>query len=423
MADNHSPSVENSNYFQRLKSSFDVPAYRWIWLNSVFGSMRLINTFVVRGWLVLTLTNSPFWVGAAPAMRGLTQILLGLFAGVLLDRIDRKKAFLITEIGTTVVSIIIAILVFTNQIALWHIFVASFFEGAFMAVRWPVINTMIIQTVGPKRVLNASASQMLGFNLGNVIASAAAGIIVDRFGIGTGYLFGASMGVVASVCILFVSGDYKPVAHHKVVSIKKSITEGLAYIKTHDSLIYFISLALLMSFLGWSNFTMLPVMARDVLFVEASGLGFLTSAGAVGSLISTAVIAGLGDFKDKTRLIIWAGVGTTIGILGFSLSSNFYLSLLLMFFMQGALMAFEVTITATVLLVTDDKMQGRVQGIYTQVFGFTWVGGIFLGAIAELTGAPIAIAIGGVGIGFTILLLKGRLGEDEKISATRFENP
>ncbi len=413
MADHPSPSNRDLTYLQRLLISFAIPAYRWIWFNSVFGSMRLINTFVVRGWLVLTLTDSPFWVGAAPAMRGITQILLGVFAGVLLDRIDRKKAFLVAEVGTTIVSAIMAVLVFTDQIVLWHIFVASFFEGMFMAIRWPVINTMILQTVGPERVLNASASQMLGFNLGNVIASAVAGIVVDRFGIGTGYLFGTGMGVIASICILFVKGNFKPVAQEQTVSIRQSISEGIAYIKTHTTLMYLIVLALLMSFLGWSNFSMLPVIARDVLFVEASGLGFLTSAGAVGSLISTAVIAGLGDFKDKTRLIIWAGVGTTIGILAFSLSSNFLLSLILIFFMQGALMAFEVTITATVLLVTEDKMQGRVQGIYTQVFGFTWVGGIVLGAIAEFTGAPIAIAIGGIGIGLTIFLIRERIKDVE----------
>lgn len=404
----HTPStVEPTTYIQRLLISFAIPAYRWLWFNSVFGTMRLITIFVVRGWLVLTITDSPFWVGAAPAMRGLTQIALGSFAGVLLDRINRKVALIVAEIGTSFVAVSVAMLVFSEQIALWHILVASVFEGAFMAIRWPAINTIMMQTVGPERVLNASASHMLGFNLGNVIASAIAGLIVDAYGIGSGYLFAAACGLVASGCILFVSGEFKPKEAQE--SVIKSISEGFSYINQNRVLLSLIVLAFLMSLLGWSNLSMLPVIARDVLFVEASGLGFLTAAGAVGSLVSTAVIAGLGDFKNKSQLIITAGIGTTVGILLFSLSSNFALSLFLIMLMQGALMAFEVTITATVLLVTDEKMQGRVQGIYTQVFGFTWVGGILLGAIAEISNAPLAIAIGGLSIGLAILLIRGKI--------------
>lgn len=369
--------------------------------------MRLITIFVVRGWLVLTLTNSPFWVGAAPAMRGITQIALGVFAGVLLDRINRKVALLVAEVGTSLVAATVGFLVFTEQIALWHIFVASVFEGMFMAIRWPAINTIMMQTVGSERVLNASASHMLGFNLGNVVASAIAGVIVDRYGIGNGYFFAAACGLVASGCVLFISGVFKP---EKVqTSVVSSIREGFGYIGQNRTLLSLIVLAFLMSLLGWSNLSMLPVIARDVLGVEASGLGYLTAAGAVGSLVSTAVIASLGNFNNKPRLIILSGSATAIGILLFSLSSSFSLSLLLIMLMQGALMAFEVTITATVLLVTAVHMQGRVQGIYTQVFGFTWVGGVILGSIAEFTNAPLAIAIGGLSIGVALWLMRGQV--------------
>ena len=96
-------SSQGQNFGQRLLISLAIPAYRWLWINSIFGTMRLITVFVVRGWLVLTITDSPFWVGAAPAFRGLTQILLGIFAGVLLDRINRRMALLVTEVGTALV--------------------------------------------------------------------------------------------------------------------------------------------------------------------------------------------------------------------------------------------------------------------------------------------------------------------------------
>ena len=406
------PIHENQNYLLRLwgqlTESLAIPDYRWLWFNSVLGSARLIAIFVVRGWLVLTLTDSAFWVGFAPAMRGITQILLGSFIGVLLDRVNRKWALLIAEVGSSLTAVAIGLLVLFGQIELWHVLVVSVVEGMFISVRWPAINTMILQAVGTKRVLNASAAQMLGFNVGNVAASAVTGWLIVQFGMEYGYFFAAGMGLLAAACIINVRGDFAP-KPSLGESVIQSLQAGLRYIRSQTILAWLIILGFLMSLLGWSNLTMMPVMARDVLGVGADGLGYLTAAGAIGSLISTLFIASLGDFKNKGLLIKAAGVCTTLGIFMFALSPIYALSLVLVALMQGALMAFEVSLTAMVLLLTADKMQGRVQGIYTQVFGFTWVGGVVLGSIATFTSAPIAIAFGGVGIMVAIALLWGRL--------------
>ncbi len=388
----------------QLTESLAIPAYRWLWFNSILGSMRLIGLFVVRGWLVLELTDSAFWVGAAPAVRGLVQILLGAFIGVMLDRVNRKWAMFIAEIGSSLSALAIGVLVLTGQIELWHVFAASFFEGMFIAVRWPAINNLILQTVGQKRVLNASAAQMLGFNVGNVIASALTGWIVTRFGIANGYFFAGGTGILAGLCILFIQGDYSP-KNVIIEPVMDSVREGLVYIRSKPALVWLILLGFLMSLLGWSNLTMLPVLSRDYLGTGADGLGYLTAAGAIGSLASTLFIAGLGDYGDKIKLVKWAGIATTAGILLFSLSRVYAVSLGLAALMQAGLMAFEVSLTASVILLTSEKMQGRVQGIYTQVFGFTWVGGVILGSIATFTSVPFAIALGGLTIGVTLLIL------------------
>lgn len=399
----HTTSAVETGYLQRFLLSFAIPAYRWLWFNSVFGSMRLITVFVARGWLVLTLTDSPFWVGAAPALRGLTQILVGSFAGVMLDRVNRRSALLLVEVGNSFVALGLGWLILTGQIELWHILAAAVLEGLLISVRWPAINTMIINVVGRERMLNASAAQMLGFNLGNVLSSAIAGLIVAAYGVEDAYFFAAACGVIAAICVWFVRGEFRPQSVHEPVM--HALQEGFSYIRQNRTLVWLILLGFLMSLLGWANLTMLPVMARDVLGQDASGLGFLTGAGALGSLISTALIAGLGDYKEKTRLVLWSGTATAISIVIFALSTWFPLSLILSGVMQAALMAFEVSLTASVLLITTDAMQGRVQGIYTQVFGFTWVGGVVLGSIAEFAGAPIAIALGGICIGIVITLV------------------
>lgn len=150
---------------------------------------------------------------------------------------------------------------------------------------------------------------------------------------------------------------------------------------------------------------MLPVVARDVLGLDASGLGFLNAAGGIGALVTTSLIASLGNYQNKIRLLLSNAIIITIGLILFALSTSYPLSLILQAILNGALMGFETTMTATVLLVTSAKMQGRVQGVYSLLLGFAWLGGIVLGGIATISSAPLAIGLGGIAIGLTIAAL------------------
>lgn len=365
--------------------------------------MRLIAVFIARGWLVLTLTGSPFWVGVAVAMRGGTHIAVGMFAGVLLDRVNRRWMLFMAELGISITALAIGLLILVGRIELWHVLVASVLEGVFVAVRWPAINTMMYEAVGPKRLLNASATQMLGFNLGHIVAAAATGQLIEAFGTESAYFFATGCGLTGAFLLLFVRGSFKPQASPE--KFGHALRSGLRYIWGHGSLRQLITLSFIMSLLGWSHISMMPVMARDVLGVGASGLGFLASTGALGALVATSVIAGLGDYKNKANLLMFnaATVGTMLIL--FALSTWYPLSLLLKAILQGGLMAFEATLLTLVQLVTSNDMRGRVQGIYSLVFGFTWLGALVMGGIATLSNAPLAIGSGGVAIVLVILFL------------------
>lgn len=387
-----------------LRSSLSLPAYRWLWFDSLFGSMRLITLFVARGWLVLELTDSPFWVGLAVALRGVTQILLGAFVGVLLDRVNRRHALMVAEGGNSLVALVLGVLILTGQIELWHLLFAGVIEGMFVSVRWPVLNMLTYQIVGPERVLNASASNMFGFNLGSVTASAVAGLLIAEYGAGIGYLYAAGCGFIGVACLSFIKGNFLP-QQGRQEAFRDALFGGLNYIRTHESVALLIFITFAMSFLGWSHISMLPVMARDVLGQDASGLGFLSAAGGVGALFATFAIAALGDYQDKMRLIRLSAATTALGLLLFAFSPWYPLSLVLQAILHAALMALESASTATVLLLTSEEMQGRVQSIYSLVFGFTWLGGVLLGTIATLSSAPIAIGLGAVAIGVVLAIL------------------
>lgn len=246
---------------------------------------------------------------------------------------------------------------------------------------------MLYETVGPHRVLNASATHILGFNMGNIIASAIAGILIETYGIGSGYLFAAGCGLISGVCVWFVRGEFQP-KDMIPESFKKSLQSGLQYIWRSCSLRWVQALSFTMSLMGWSHISMMPEMARDVLGVDVTGLGFLTTAGGIGAFIATSIIAGLSKYQKKNRLALFCvGVTAVIHIL-FALSPWYSLSLVLKAILEGSFMSFEATLSAVVLLLTSDRMQGRIQGIYGLIFGFTWLGGVIMGSVATLSSVP-----------------------------------
>ena len=391
-------------YFKRVGQSFALPAYRSLWFNSLFGSMRLIVVFLARGWLVLELTDSPFWVGFVPALRGFAQIFFGAFSGVLLDRFDRRKLLVLAESFATLIAFIIGLLILFERIELWHIMAASAVEGAFMSIRWPAINTLVLETAGTRRILNASAGIMLGFNVGNILATVSAGLIIARVGVGSAYLLAVVCGLIAIIRLIRLRGNYQP-EETEQESIMRSLRRGIQYTWSVPGLRWIMALSFIMSFMGWSHISMMPVMARDVLDVDAAGLGFLSAVGAVGAFVATLLIAGLKKDIHKTRMALILAVITAILLVSFAFSRWYLVSLVLKFVLQGTLFGFEATLIAVVLLITSERMQGRVLGVYSLLFGFTWLGGLLLGSIAEVYGAPMAIAIGGIALGTATLLI------------------
>jgi MFS family permease len=366
--------------------------------------MRLILVFLARGWLILELTNSPLIVGLVPATRGVTQIVFGAFSGVLLERFDRRKMLVLAEWVTTTTAMTVGVLFVIGRLSLGHLLLASAIEGLFMSIRWPAINTLVMDTAGPERVLGASSTVLFGFNAGNIIATAIGGLVIVRWDAGVALIVAAGFGLAATLSGLGIPGAFKSagIADNRVI---RPLIEGLQYIRGRPGLVWILFLSFLMSMLGWSHIAMLPVIARDVLGLNADGLGFLSTAGALGALVATAWVASLPKDIDKIRLALVLGLITSALLVLFAISRNYALSLLLRFLLNGTLFGLEAALTAIVLSITAKHMQGRVQGVYSLLFGFMWFGGVLLGQIAELYDAPTAIAVGGIAVGLATILV------------------
>ena len=150
--------------------------------------------------------------------------------------------------------------------------------------------------------------------------------------------------------------------------------------------------------LGFSHFVMMPVMARDVLEVGATGLGYLSAASGAGAMLSTIAVAGLGDFRNKSGLLVAMAACSGLILVLFAFSPWFVVSLIAVAAVGASLMAYDVTMGTMLQILATDALRGRVLGLYGLTFGFTPVGGFVAGTIATIASAPVALGLFGVSI-------------------------
>jgi predicted MFS family arabinose efflux permease len=271
----------------------------------------------------------------------------------------------------------------------------------------PLSNSLIYDTVGGDRLLNAMAARLTAFNLARIGGSALAGALIETVGVGACFLVVGSVNLVAPTTLLFMRGGrHSPGRSEPAL---RTAVEGLTYAWRSRPLRSLLTMSLLLEMFGFSHFVMLPVIARDVLGVGASGLGYLSAAGGAGSLVGTVGIASLGDFRRKGLLLGLAAGGAGLSLVLFATSSWYPLSLLLAALAGGTLMAYDPTMATVLQVLSTDAMRGRIMGLYALTFGFTPLGGFAAGIVATLLSTPIAIGLSGGAILAYVLPNFGRL--------------
>ena len=378
-----------------LLSAFQVKDFRWYWVSVFFSSMAMGVRMLAQGWLILDITGSPFWVGAAAGVGGSGLVIFGAVGGTIVDRFDKKMVLCVLYVFGSAVIVTMGLLVIYDRIVLWHVLLGAFFQGIVMAAQQPAVNSIAYQLVGSSRLLNAMAARLLAMNISRIIGSVIAGYLIYRFGIGSSYIFAACCSIIGLGFLYFVKVESRILSAANE-SFWFSTKQGIKYIFTRKNIRELLLLSLIMEAFGFAHLIILPVVAKDVLFVDAMGLGILSAASGVGATVSTLLVAFLGDFKYKSLLLVITAIFSGVGLVLFAFSSWFILSTILVAWVGGSLMAYDVTMGTMIQLSSKEEMRGRVLGVYGLTFGLTPVGGFFMGWLASLFSAPIAIATGGV---------------------------
>lgn len=381
--------------------------YRLYWSGQVVSLVGTWMQQVSLPWLVLALGGSPLQLGFVALLQFGPATVLAPFGGVLADRVDKRRALIVTQLAASAQALILFGLTATGVVEIWMVLLMALWLGFVNAVDMPVRQSLAADLV-PRQVLpNAIALNSMAFNAARVVGPAMAGVIIA---IGTGVTGSAIAGVAVNLALnaatygAVVVGlvrmhpgeirrrqqpDRQPPVLH-------SLGEGLDFARRTPLVLWSLVLLGGVAAFGFNFQILLPLFATRILALDADGYGALFAAVGVGSLAGSLTLAYMRE-RPAIPLMLVGGIIFAVLLVGVSFSRTVWLAAPLMMGVGYAAMLMINTVNATVQANVTDALRGRVMALYVTVFaGSAPLGGLFAGAVAEAWGSPAAFLVGAV---------------------------
>ncbi|MEU5264985.1 MFS transporter [Amycolatopsis sp. NPDC021455] len=378
-------------------ASLRVRNYRLFFTGQVISNIGTWMQRIAQDWLVFTLSgNNPIALGVAVALQFTPTLFLSLWAGVLADRVDKRRLLTWIQAASCSQAVILGVLDLSGIAALWQVYVLCFTLGVTAALEVPTRQSFVAEMVGRDQVANAVALNSSIFNMARIVGPAIAGFAITW--IGTGWLFIANaLSTVAVIAGLVLMNPDKLFRVAAVPREKGQLAEGLRYVRRRSDLMTVMVLVLFVSTFGITYFSSLPIVAANVFHTAADGYGLLSTLVAVGTFTGAVMSARRGT-KGRPRVRLMLVSAFFLGV--FELITAFmptYLTFGLGLIPLGfATMTFLNTANALVQTSVSPEMRGRVMGLYVLVLiGGNPIGGPMVGWMAQAFGGRSPFAIGG----------------------------
>jgi MFS family permease len=389
------------------KQIFTALRYRnyrlWFWgqMTSLFGTWMQVTA---QGFLIFELTHSPAYLGYAAFAMGIPTWLFMIYGGVLADRMPRRTLLIITQLVMMTLAAILSTLTFLGIVQPWHIIGLAFCLGVANAFYAPARHAFIKELVDREDMTNAIALNSAIFNSALAIGPAVSGITYALVGPAWCFAINA-VSYLAIITALFLMRIPSQQLSDRKNSVRADLKEGMSYILKHRMIRTLISIVALTCLFGISYITLIPAWAVNILGGDATTNGLLHSARGFGALLSALLIASLGRFQFKGRLLTLGGFLFPALLLIFSRIHWLSLSLVSIFCAGFAAMLIFNLANALVQTLVSDELRGRVMSIYSlSFFGLYPLGSLWAGLMAEHISEPFAIMANSV-ILFTIFIL------------------
>lgn len=379
--------MKNSDRFSALYCR----DFRLFWFGQLVSLSGTWMQSVAQGWLVYSLTKSPFYLGIVAAASSLPILLFTLIGGIVADRFRKRNLIILTQALSVIPALMLGILTDLNIITVYQVVLLAAFLGTVNAFDMPARQAFLAEMVGRGHLLNAIALNSAAFNGARIIGPAIAGLTIAYLGLPACFYLNAVsfVAVIIALSLIKIKGEITVTSK----GFFKDFSEGFHFIKSQKDILYIIILIATFSLFGIPFTSFLPVFAEEIFNAGAKGLGLLVSATGLGAFSAAIIIALKGDIKNKWRYMSVAGLCFSLALLAVSISKIFWLTLLLLVFAGWGIVSFLATANSFIQLSTSDHLRGRVMSVYSLVFlGFTPIGNFIIGTLSDSLGTTNVVA-------------------------------
>lgn len=360
--------------------------------------VSLIGTWMQQtamSWLVYDMTGSKFLLGAISAVGSAPMMVFSIWGGVLADRYPKRSILILTQIIEMMFAFLLAAVVWMHFASPTVIMLIAGLNGIALGFEMPARQAFTVEMTSREDLLNAISLNSSIFNGARIVGPSIAGLLIAS--VGTAMCFflnGVSfVAVIIGYLLMRVPDQTSTTADQQAMHP----LSGIHYVLKHRRVRTILALFGAVGVFGWSYAVLMPAFARDVLNLGPNGYGVLMSASGIGALVGALGVATFGHAMSPRNMALGGVWIFAASVVALALTSNFWLSLVLLFVSGFGMLLFFSTSNTTLQTIVPDNMRGRVMGVWALVFGaMIPLGSLEAGGLAHWLGTPFALAFGGI---------------------------
>jgi len=386
--------------------SFAFADFRLLWLNVLLQSAAQGMHWVAVGWLVFDVSDSEFLVGASAALSMAPFFFLGPVAGAVADRVDRRKLTLAITLAAAVAALAMAAILFAGVAGIGWILALAALAGCVSAFIMTTRQSLTYDIVGARLALNGMSLNSVSMQIGLIGGALLSGAFISAFGAGGLFLIIGCCYAASGVFPLFMRGQTSSASAVRAPrreSVPRVLAGYVGIMRRNRVLATLMALAAVTELFGFAHMAILPVIAKDVLSLDAFGLGVMTAVRQTGGVAGLLALSALGDFRRKGALTLGVTLafGACLMSLIFQIGAAYYVAMLAL--ATACAMSVDALYMTLMQENVPDDQRGRAMGAWTLSIGVAPVGHLGIGALAGRIGAPASLFVSGAALAASAL--------------------
>lgn len=408
-----------AGWFRRTFYALESSQFRLLWIGTLFSFLGMQMQVVARGYLAYDLTGKNSALGAVMLAFGVPQLLLGLWGGVLADRLPKRNLLFVCQGIIALNSAWVAVMLGLGQLEYWMLIVAGVVQGSGFAFVGPARQAFIGDLVGRDSIGNAVVLQQLSMNSTRVIGPSLAGAFIAVAFIGTaGVYIMTTAGFFIAMFTLLRLPPGNPGPRETPASPLADLADGVRYVAKRPSILLLILTSFAVITIGFPYQSFLPSVAKDVYGVGSGGLGMLQSAGAVGAVVATMLVATYANNSKAWVAQPLLAVAFGLSLVGLGIAPNFALGLAAMVSVGALAGGFQGINNSLTMSSTDAAYHGRVQSISMLSWSMFGLAALPIGILADHIGIQQTMVVMGVVVVSLVVLLQ-LFGRSDAVATDR----